>query len=277
MSVIYSPVIPTNITVHLGEPNETAKNISVPFDEYIKNVASNEIYPTWPLDAIKANVLAQISFALNRIYNEWYPSQGYDFDITSSPKYDQTYKENGQFFETISLVVDDIFNNYIVRDNQVQPLYAQYCDGKNVTCTGLSQWGSVTLANQNKSPLEILKYYYGDDIKIVYNAPVEDISSSYPDYPLKLGYVGNQIELLKNQLNRISNNYPAIPTITIQNQYFTVELENAVKKFQEIFNLDVTGVVDKSTWYKIKYIYNAVKHISDLYSEGISTDEVTLS
>ena len=159
--MINSPIIPTYITVHLGNPDDNARNITVPFIEYIKNVASGEIYPNWPIDAIKSNILAQISFALNRIYNEWYPSKGYDFDITNSPSYDQSFSENRQFFETVSLVVDDFFNDYLVRNGQVQPLFARYCDGRISTCDGLSQWGSVTLANQGKSPLEILRFYYG--------------------------------------------------------------------------------------------------------------------
>ena len=154
-----TPTVPKEITVHLGAPDSAAKNITVSFPEYIKNVASNEIYPSWPTDAIKANVLAQISYALNRVYNEWYPSQGYNFDITSIPAYDQTFKEDSQFFETISQIVDDIFNNYIVKENQVQPLFATYCDGVNTTCEGLSQWGSVNLAKQGLSPTEILKKY----------------------------------------------------------------------------------------------------------------------
>ncbi len=273
---ISTPIIPNNIVVHLGSPNEDAKNITVPFIEYIKNVASNEIYPTWPTDAIKANVLAQISFALNRIYNEWYPSQGYNFDITSDPAYDQKFKEDSQFFETISLIVDDIFNNYIVKDDQVQPLFAQYCDGKYTTCDGLSQWGTVELARQGKSPIEILKYYYGNDVKIIYNAPVMENIASYPDYPLKLGSSsGNEVKTLKIQLNRIGKNYPAIPKISEAGPYFTIELENAVRAFQRIFNLEENGIVDKSTWYKIKYIFNAVKKISDIYSEGLTIEEIT--
>lgn len=154
---VRTPVVPTEITVHIGSPEEAGKTITVPFPEYIKNVASNEIYPSWPVDAIKANILAQISFALNRVYNEWYPSLGYNFDITSSPAYDQTFKEDSQFFENISQIVDDIFNNYIVKGDQVQPLFAAYCDGINTTCDGLSQWGSVELARQGLSPTEILK------------------------------------------------------------------------------------------------------------------------
>lgn len=273
MAIIDTPAIPTDITVHLGAPNEAAKNITIPFIEYIKNVASNEIYPTWPTDAIKANILAILSFTLNRIYNEWYPSQGYDFDITNSPIYDQAFQENGQFFETISLIVDDIFNTYIVRDNQVQPLFARYCAEE---CEGMSQWGSVSLAQQGKSPLEILKYYYGDDIRLVFNAPVEANIMSYPGFPLKLGSAGEFVRIIKKQLNRIGQNYPQIPAITDENQFFTLETENAVKVFQNIFNLEENGIVDKATWYKIKYIYNAVKEISDLYSEGISIEEAQL-
>ena len=273
---IRSPIIPTYIVVHLGAPDEAAKNITVPFIEYIKNVASGEIYPNWPLDAIKANVLAQISFALNRIYNEWYRSQGYNFDITSSSRYDQSFLENRQFFENVSVVVDDLFNDYIVKDEQVQPLFAQYCDGRVTTCDGLSQWGTVSLANQGKGPVEILKNYYGNDINIIYNAPVENNILTYPGFIVGPGTAGDFVRMIKIQLNRIGQNYPAIPVIRDDSVYYTVELENAVRKFQEIFNLDVTGSVDKSTWYKIKYLYNAVKKISDIYSEGISLDEASL-
>lgn len=269
------PIIPTDIVVHLGPPDEAARNITVPFIEYIKNVASGEIYPNWPLDSIKANVLAQISFALNRIYNEWYPSKGYDFDITSSPRYDQSFMENRQFFETISQVVDEFFNDYLVKDEQVQPFFAMYCDGRNVTCDGLSQWGSVALANQGKSPIEILKNYYGN-VRVIYDAPVEDNVRTYPGFDVELGTAGDFVRMINIQLNRIGQNYPAIPVILNDSPYFTVETERAVRKFQEIFNLKVTGIVDKATWYKIKYIYNAVKKISDLYSEGISVDEATL-
>ena len=269
------PIIPTDIVVHLGPPDEAARNITVPFIEYIKNVASGEIYPNWPLDSIKANVLAQISFALNRIYNEWYPSKGYDFDITSSPRYDQSFVENRQFFETISQVVDEFFNDYLVKDEQVQPFFAMYCDGRNVTCDGLSQWGSVALANQGKSPIEILKNYYGN-VRVIYDAPVEDNVRTYPGFDVELGTAGDFVRMINIQLNRIGQNYPAIPVILNDSPYFTVETERAVRKFQEIFNLKVTGIVDKATWYKIKYIYNAVKKISDLYSEGISVDEATL-
>ena len=273
---IRRPIIPNEIIVHLGEPDEAARNISIPFDEYIKNVASGEIYPNWPIDSIKANVLSQISFALNRVYNEWYRSKGYDFDITSSPIYDQSFRENRQFFERISQVVDEFFNDYVVKGEQVQPFFAQYCDGRNVKCDGLSQWGTVELANKGYGPIDILKYYYGDNINVVYNAPVGNNITTYPEFPVELGTSGDFVRMLKIQLNRIGRNYPAIPIITEDGPYFTLELENAVRKFQEIFNLKVNGIVDKATWYKIKYIYNAVKKISDLYSEGISIDEASL-
>lgn len=273
---IRSPIIPTMITVHLGAPDAYVRNITVPFTEYIKNVASSELYPNWPDDALKANILAQISFALNRIYNEWYPSKGYNFDITSIPIYDQSFREDIQFFEGVSKIVDEIFNNYIVKGNQVQPLYAQYCDGKNTTCSGLSQWGSVTLANQGKGPIQILRNYYGNDIKIIYNAPVSENIMTYPGFPVELGTSGNFVRMLKVELNRIGRDYPAIPSIIDDNIYFNVETENAVRKFQEIFNLTVNGIVDKQTWYKIKYIYNAVKKITSIYSEGIGIDEAYL-
>lgn len=272
-SVINYPTIPTEIVVHLGAPDEAAENLSLPFVDYIKNVASNEIYPTWPDSAIEANILAQISFALNRIYNEWYPSKGYTFDITSLPAYDQSFVKNRQVFDTISKKVDQIFNNYVYRTGQIQPLNAVYCDGKVTTCNGLSQWGSVSLARQNKTPLEILKYYYGNDVNIKEDAPTGEVFGAYPGYPIELGNAGDKVRIIQRELNRISNNYPAIPKIPRVNGVFDVYTQNSVKKFQEIFNLNPTGIVDYSTWYKIKYIYNAVKRVNDIYSEGIGKEE----
>lgn len=271
--VINYPTIPTEIVVHLGAPDEAAENLSLPFVDYIKNVASNEIYPTWPDSAIEANILAQISFALNRIYNEWYPSKGYTFDITSLPAYDQSFVKNRQVFDTISKKVDQIFNNYVYRTGQIQPLNAVYCDGKVTTCNGLSQWGSVSLARQNKTPLEILKYYYGNDVNIKEDAPIGEVFGAYPGYPIELGNAGDKVRIIQRELNRISNNYPAIPKIPRVNGVFGVYTQNSVKKFQEIFNLNPTGIVDHSTWYKIKYIYNAVKRVNDIYSEGIGEEE----
>lgn len=236
-------------------------------------MASSEIYPTWPDSALEANILAEISFALNRIYNEWYPSKGYSFDITSLPSYDQTFKEDREYFDVVSKKVDDIFNNYIYREGQVQPLYAIYCDGRNATCNGLSQWGSAELAKQGKTALEILRYYYGDDVNIFKNAPVGDFDATYPGTPTEVGSAGDNVKIIQSELNRISDNYPAIPKIKKVNGIFGLDTEAAVKKFQEVFNLNVNGVVDYSTWYKIKYIYNAVKRVNDLYSEGIDEEE----
>ena len=272
-SKVNYPTIPTNIVVHLGAPSEAARNISVPFTTYIKNVASNEIYPTWPDAAIEANILAIISFALNRIYNEWYPSRGYSFNITSLPQYDQAFIEDKEYFDIISKKVDEIFNNYIYREGQVQPLFATYCDGRRTKCDGLNQWGSVELAKQGKSTLDILKYYYGNDVRIFKDAPVGEVTGTYPGYVLELSEPGPQVEIIQSELNRISNNYPAIPKIEKVNGYFGVDTENAVKKFQEVFNLTPTGKVDYATWYKIKNIYNAVKRLNDLYSEGLTEKE----
>ncbi|MBR3211134.1 MAG: peptidoglycan-binding protein [Bacilli bacterium] len=270
------PVVPESIVVHLGSPDSNARNIRVSFVEYIKNVASGELYPNWPKEALKANIYAIISFALNRIYNEWYRSRGYTFDITSSSQYDQSFVEDRQFFETIYDIVDEIFPSYIVRSGQIQPLFASYCDGRNTTCSGLSQWGSVSLANQGLDALRILKYYYGDSVQLVDNATISPLMESYPGVVLSIGDAGDMIRLLKVQLNRIGQNYPAIPAIIRDTIYFDIEMENAVKVFQKTFSLPVTGEVDRSTWYKIKYYFNAVKKITNIYSEGISKKEVEL-
>lgn len=274
MAIRY-PIVPNNITIHLGEPDAPARNVTIPFTDYIANVASSELYPTWPKEALIANIYAIISFAMNRIYNEWYRSKGYNFDITSSPKFDQTYKENQSIYENINTIVDDIFDNYVVKDNQVQPYFTRYCDGRVTTCNGLSQWGSVSLANQGKNYLDILKYYYGNDISIVFDAPVGDAKEGYPGYEVGFGNAGNPVLAIQRDLRRISKNYPAIPYISSTVGIYDNETENAVKKFQEIFNLPITGIVDKATWYKIKYIYTSVKKLSDLYSEGLTEDEVT--
>ncbi|MBR3162239.1 MAG: peptidoglycan-binding protein [Bacilli bacterium] len=274
MAIRY-PIVPSNITIHLGTPDEAARDITIPFTDYITNVASSEIYPTWPKNSLVANIYAIISFSMNRIYNEWYRSKGYNFDITSSPKYDQTYKQNGATYENIDNIVDDIFNNYIVKGNQIQPYFTKYCDGRKTTCDGLSQWGTVTLANQGKTPLEILKYYYGNDINIKYDAPVGDTIIGYPGYEVSLGSAGNPVLLIQRDLRRIRQNYPAIPDIKTTLGIYDSETEAAVKKFQQIFDLPVTGIVDKATWYKIKYIYTSVKKLSDLYSEGLTENDVT--
>ena len=274
MAVRY-PVVPRNITVHLGAPDEAARDITVSFTDYISNVASSEIYPTWPRNALIANIYAIISFAMNRIYNEWYRSKGYNFDITSSAIYDQTFIENRSTYENIDNIVQEIFNNYVVKGNQIQPYFTKYCDGKKTTCDGLSQWGTVTLANQGKTPLQILQYYYGNDINIKYDAPVGDSVLGFPGYDIGLGNFGNPVLLIQRDLRRIRQNYPAIPDIETTLGIYDQQTEDAVKKFQEIFKLPVTGVVDKGTWYKIKYIYTSVKKLSDLYSEGLTEEEAT--
>ena len=269
------PFIPENITVHLGPPNSDAENVTLPFVEYISNVASSEIYPTWPESAIRANVYAQISFALNRVYTEYYRTRGYDFDITSSTAFDQYFVKDRDFFENIVQIVNDIFDNYLVRRGNVEPLFAQYCDGSRVTCEGLSQWGSVSLANQGYTPYEILQYYYGDDIDIVRNAPIMGIRSSYPGRLLSVGTAGDDVRQIQIRLNRISDNYPSIPKIVLPDGVFSFDTEDAVKRFQEIFSLTPDGVVGKSTWYAIQFIYNAVKRLNELDSEGIKLSDVT--
>lgn len=274
MAIRY-PVVPNNIVVHLGSPSSNSRNITVLFTSYISNVAASELYPTWPQNALIANIYAIISFTMNRIYNEWYRSKGYNFDITSSPAYDQTYTENRSTYENINNIVQEIFNNYVVKGKGIEPYFTGYCDGRKLICNGLSQWGSVTLANQGKTPLEILKNYYGNDISIKYDAEVGDGTIGYPGYDIELGSFGNPVLAIERDLKRIRNNYPAIPEIPSSPGIYTNDLANAVKKFQEIFNLPVTGVVNKATWYKIKYIYNSVKKLGDLYSEGITEEEAT--
>ena len=256
------PIIPETVTVHLGAPSDsTASNVTVSFPDYIKNVASSEIYPTWPESAIRANIYAQISFALNRIYTEYYRVRGYSFDITNSTAIDQSFVYGRDIFENISQIVDDIFNSYIQRQGNIEPLFAQYCDGVEVQCNGLSQWGTVTLAEQGLLPYQILQYYYGDNINIVTNVPVEGISGSAPLVPLRYGFSGPDVQRIQVRLNRISNNYPAIPKIYPVDGVFGRETENAVIEFQRIFNLATDGIVGNDTWYKIEYIYNSVKRL----------------
>ena len=270
-----TPIIPEYITVHLGSPNDsTAPNVRVPFIDYVKNVASSEIYPTWPESALRANMYAQISYALNRVYSEWYPSRGYPFDITSDTAYDQKYVQGRDIYESVSRIADEIFNDYVVRSGNVQPLFAQYCNGTTVRCDGLSQWGTVALAEDGLTPYEILQYYYGDDISIVFNAPTAQSLPSYPGIPLQLGSVGEDVRTIQRQLNRIGLNYPAVSPRLETDGLFNVDTELAVRSFQEIFNLTPDGIVGKATWYKIKSIFNAVKGIAELQSEGITLEEI---
>ena len=269
------PFIPETVTVHLGAPDSNAENVTLPFDEYITNVASSEIYPTWPESAIRANIYAQISFALNRIYTEYYRSRGYDFDITNSTAFDQSFVKGRDYFENVGRIVAEIFDSYIARQGSVEPLFTAYCDGREVSCEGLSQWGTVSLANQGYTPYEILQYYYGNDINIINDVPVQVPNSSLPPRPLRLGSGGDEVRTLQLRLNRISDNYPAIPKIALPDGVFSFDTEDAVKSFQETFSLEPDGVVGRATWYKILFIYNAVKRLNELNSEGITLSEVT--
>ena len=231
------PVIPETVTVHLGAPDAPAENVTVNFSDYIKNVASSEIYPTWPENALRANIYAQISFALNRIYTEYYRARGYDFDITNSTAIDQSFVYGRDIFDNVSEIVDEIFNDYIARQGFIEPLYALYCDGVRTTCPGLSQWGSVDLAEQGYIPYDILRYYYGNDINIIQNAPVENVSESYPEVPLRLGSAGNAVRTVQTRLNRMSVNYPAIPKISSPDGIFGTETEDAVLEFQLFYGV----------------------------------------
>ena len=269
------PVIPETVTVHLGAPTSPAQNVTVPFIDYVMNVASSEIYPTWPENAIRANMYAQISFALNRIYTQYYRSRGYDFDITNSTAIDQSFVNGRDIFDNIRQIAGNIFNSYIRRRGSVEPLFAAYCDGVEVTCNGLSQWGSVTLANQGLTPYEILTRYFGDDIDIVTDVPVRGINVRVPQFPLRVGNVGDDVRTVQIRLNRISQNYPAIPKIVQTDGIFVEDTEAAVRAFQEIFNLTPDGVVGKATWFAIQAIYAGVKRLSELDSEGILLEEVT--
>ncbi len=269
-----TPYIPETITVHLGTPDSDAPNVTVSFASYVKNVASSEIFPTWPENALRANIYAITSFALNRIYTEWYRSRGYDFDITATTQYDQKFINGREYFQNISYLVDELFNDYVRRQGTVEPLFTAFCNGTTVTCEGLSQWGTVDLANRGLTPYEILQYYYGDNIDIVKNAPVRTTMPSYPGIELKFGSAGNDVRSLQIYLNRISGNYPAIPKIPAADGIYDAATEGAVKKFQEIFGLEVTGIVNEATWYRITYIYTSVKRIAELDSEGVRFEEV---
>ena len=269
------PYIPRNITVHLGPPGSNAQNVTTTFPEYIKNVASSEIYPTWPENALRANIYAQISYALNRYYTEWYRSQGFDYDITNSTAYDQSYVHGRDIFDNINTIVDEIFNSYVRRQGYVEPYFTQYCNGTTAPCDGLSQWGTVTLAEQGMTPYEILQHFYGENIDIVRGAPVRTGTPSYPGTPLRLGDSNNDVQTIQIQLNRISRNYPNIPKINPTDGNFDQSTENAVRVFQETFDLPVDGIVGQNTWYRIAYIYTAVKRLSELDSEGISLSEAS--
>lgn len=266
--ILKEVVIPEYVTVHLGSPTSSAANVRVLFTDYIKNVASSEIYPTWPKAALESNIYAQISFTLNRIYTEWYRSRGYDFDITNSTAYDHYFVNGRNIFDTISDVVDEIFNEYISKKSYKEPLLAQYCNGTTVTCSGLSQWGSVSYANNGETAMKILTRYYGSDIEVRTSNEVQGIPQSYPGTALRIGDSGESVKEIQKQLNRIRKNYPAIPEIVNESGEFNESTKNSVKAFQKIFSLTQDGIVGKQTWYKISQIYVGVKKLAELDSEG---------
>ena len=261
------PFVPQNITVHLGTPTSDAANVTVSFADYVKNVASSEIYPTWEESALRANILAITSFALNRIYTEYYRSRGYDFDITNSTAFDQAFVNGRSIFENISRLVDDLFNDYLRRPEFVEPLAAKFCNGTTVTCEGLSQWGSQNLALEGYNSIEILRSYYGD-VETVVNAPIRGNRSSYPGTPLRVGSTGPNVVVIQASLNRISQNYPAIPKVPVADGIFGSKTEASVKAFQKIFDLTPDGIVGQNTWYALVRIYTAVTKLSELRSQG---------
>lgn len=261
------PFVPQNITVHLGTPTSDATNVTVSFADYVKNVASSEIYPTWEESALRANILAITSFALNRVYTEYYRSRGYDFDITNSTAFDQAFVNGRSIFENISRLVDDLFNDYLRRPEFVEPLAAKFCNGTTVTCEGLSQWGSQNLALEGYNSIEILRSYYGD-VETVVNAPIRGNRSSYPGTPLRVGSTGPNVVVIQASLNRISQNYPAIPKVPVADGIFGSKTEASVKAFQKIFDLTPDGIVGQNTWYALVRIYTAVTKLSELRSQG---------
>lgn len=261
------PYVPQQITVHLGAPSSYAANVTVPFADYVKNVASSEIYPTWEESALRANILAIVSYALNRVYTEFYRSRGYDFDITNNTAYDQAFVNGRSFFESISRLVDELFNDFLRRPGFVEPLAAKFCNGTTVTCEGLSQWGSQNLARQGYNSTQILRNYYGR-IEIVNDASIKGITSSYPGAPLRRGSSGPNVVVVQVELNRISQNYPAIPKLVTVDGIYGSRTEASVRVFQQVFGLSPDGIVGKATWYALVRLYTAVTALSELRSQG---------
>ena len=268
--ILRQVVIPNPITVHLGRPSSAAANVQVSFPDYVKNVASSEIYPTWPAASLTANIYAIITFALNRVFTEWYRSQGYPFDITNSTSYDQYFVYGRTIYDSISRIVDQIFHQYVRREGHNVPYFTSFCNGTTATCRGLSQWGTVNLAQQGLDPLQILRYYYPDDVEIATADAVTDVLVSYPGTVLRPGSSGLDVQTIQTYLNRIRQNYPAIPAITDPEGTFGNSTLAAVKKFQSVFGLTPDGLVGPATWNKISYIYAAVSRLADLESEGTS-------
>jgi len=264
--VLSRVVIPEYVIVHDGPPSDSSANdYYVRYRDYIKNVASSEIYATWPDAALRANILAIMSFTLNRVYTEWYRNKGYDFTITSSTAFDHKFVYGRNIFSNISNIVDEIFNSYLSRPNVRQPILTQYCDGQRVSCPNwMTQWGSKYLADQGYSTIEILRYYYGSSMYINTADEISGVPASWPGSNLEVGSTGDKVRMLQEQLNRIARNYPALPTIAVDGIYGSAT-KAAVEKFQSIFGLPVTGIVDFRTWYRISEIYVAVSRIAELY------------
>ena len=261
------PYIPRTITVHLGAPDETAENVTVSFPDYVKNVVSSEIFPTWEPAAIRANTLAVISFALNRVYTEYYRSRGYPFEITASTAIDQKFINGRNFYQNISEIVDMNFNDYLRRAGNLEPLAAKFCNGVSVTCDGLSQWGSQYLAQEGQSSLSILQTYYGSDIEVVTNAPIRNLRETYPGTPLRAGDIGVNVAFIQRELGRVSRDFPAIAAPQVD-AIFGTETEQAVRDFQKAFGLAEDGVVGRQTWYMLLLVYASVSRLSELQSEG---------
>lgn len=268
--VLRQVVIPNPITVHLGSPSASASNVQVSFPDYVKNVVSSEIYSTWPDAALRANIYAIITFALNRVFTEWYRSRGYSFDITNNTAYDQYFIYGRNIYQSISLIVDEIFNEFVRRQGQIAPYFTSFCNGTTATCSGLSQWGTVTLANQGRSPLQILRSYYPRDVEIAETNIITGVLSSYPGTVLREGNTGLDVQTIQTYLKRIRRNYPAIPAITDKEGVFGQSTKAAVSKFQSIFNLASDGLVGKATWNKLSYLYTSVTRLAELDSEGTS-------
>lgn len=264
--VLSRVVIPEYVIVHDGPPSDSSANdYYVRYRDYIKNVASSEIYATWPDAALRANILAIMSFTLNRVYTEWYRNKGYDFTITSSTAFDHKFVYGRNIFSNISNIVDEMFNSYLSRPNVRQPILTQYCDGQRVSCPNwMTQWGSKYLADQGYSTIEILRYYYGSSMYINTADEISGVPASWPGSNLEVGSTGDKVRMLQEQLNRIARNYPALPTIAVDGIYGSAT-KSAVEKFQSIFGLPVTGIVDFRTWYRISEIYVAVSRIAELY------------
>ena len=261
--VLSRVVIPEYVIVHDGVPSDSsAPNYWVRYKDYVKNVASCEIYATWPESTIYANILAIQSFVLNRVYTEWYRNQGYNFTITSSTAFDQKWVHGRNIYENIDRLVDSIFANYLSRPGVRQPIFTSYCDGNRVTCKGLSQWGSKYLGDEGYSAIEIIRYYYGNDMYINTADQISGVPSSWPGYDLSVGSSGEKVRQLQMQLNRIAQNYPAIPTITVDGIYGE-QTANSIRTFQKIFNLPQTGITDYATWYEVSEIYVGVSRIAE--------------